>query len=72
MKCIGTEFNLTVFKTYTLNRKTFTWRDFKSLTYKNFTPFNSRIFLFTTLHLFEVSPNISGITPNFYKHPPKR
>ena len=62
MKFIATEFNLTIFKTYTLNRKIFTWNNFESLTYKNFTPFNSQIFLFATLYLFEVSRNISGNT----------
>ena len=59
MRCIATEINLTIFKTYTLNRKRFAWRK------KNSTPFNLRIFIFATLHLFEVSRNISGITPYF-------
>ena len=59
MRSIATEINLTIFKTYTLNIKSFAWRK------KYSTPFNLPIFLFTTLHLFEVSRNISGITPYF-------
>ena len=53
MRCITTEFNLTVLKSYTLKRKKFAWRNFESLKYKNFTPFNSRGFLSATLRLFE-------------------
>ena len=59
------EFNLTIFKSYTLKRKNFAWRNFESLKCKNSTAFNSRIFPFATLHLLEVSRNISGITPYF-------
>ena len=65
MRCMATEFNLTIFKSSTLKRKNFAWRNFENLKYKNSTLFNSRIFVSATLHLFEVSRNISGITPYF-------
>ena len=59
MRCIVTEFNFTIFKIYTLNRKLFAWINFESLTWKNSTPFNSRIYLFSTLHPLEICRNIS-------------
>ena len=63
MRCIATEFNLTIFKSSTLKRTNFAWKNFESLKYKISTPFNSPTFVSATLHLFKVSRNISGITP---------
>ena len=52
MRFKAMKFNFTIFKVCILNRKSFAWRKFESLTHENFTPFK----------FMNVSPRESSFT----------